>query len=322
MANLPSSLTSSAGARKKAAIKYKNYNTPAKPGTKLCKNFKSGKCNTSQDHPEWQHICSYWLTTINRAFPHMEVSCNRKRLTQEKKSLKGVVSITSSPCSSRDGSVCGMDTVVDEMDLPLALDTIMNTYEMPSPECASLSLSGVLHMIPDYGSILLGLSLDSLDPPQHAAKASLAWPSAEPHLTRHLPRNMEVMSSLLTSQQWYTMCPHYILLQSPALLPQLFFCLVDLGACFTEWTSSVHSHPFRPQLASLSPWPHPQPGQGDLMVTSHHPTQSLGTAWGKPLEKEPSHQCSKGELSGSNFKGQSSSPEQSVVYVAQCVHFK
>ena len=114
-----------------------------------------------------------------------------------------------------------MDTVVDEMDL--SLDTIMDTSEMPPPRGSSLSVSGVLHRIPDDGSVFLGLSLDSLDPLQHVAEASLAWPSAEPHLTWHLPRLMKVMISLLTSQQWHMTCPHYTVHQSPALLPQWFF---------------------------------------------------------------------------------------------------
>ena len=31
-------------------LKLKNYNAPANPGTKSCKNFNSGKCYTSHDH--------------------------------------------------------------------------------------------------------------------------------------------------------------------------------------------------------------------------------------------------------------------------------
>ena len=54
----------------------------------------------------------------------------------------------------------------------------------------------------------------------------------------------------------------------------------------------------------------PHPSQGDLVVTSHHTTQPLGPARGKPSEKH-NHQGSKGELTGSHFKETNSNPKHS-----------
>ena len=73
----PSSL---AGARKKPSFCIKIYNALAAPGTRACDKFNKGKCFSNDDHPYFQHICSYCLKTINRAFPDTDLTCNRRKL--------------------------------------------------------------------------------------------------------------------------------------------------------------------------------------------------------------------------------------------------
>ena len=77
--------SSAPGAKTKPAIPLKIYNAPAAPGTKACDNFNLGiKCFSNEDHPDSHNICSYFLTTINRAFPHTDLTCNIKKLAQGK----------------------------------------------------------------------------------------------------------------------------------------------------------------------------------------------------------------------------------------------
>ena len=78
-----------------------------------------------------------------------------------------------------------MEGTDDVLDLPL--DMITDISSMPPPRGLSLSASGVLHRIPDNGSVSRGLSPDSLDLPQPKADASVAWTSTKLHLTQHLP---------------------------------------------------------------------------------------------------------------------------------------
>ena len=53
------STSSSAGSGKKHASNIKAYNSPAKPATKACEAFNSGKCFKGHKHPERQHICAF-----------------------------------------------------------------------------------------------------------------------------------------------------------------------------------------------------------------------------------------------------------------------
>ena len=71
--------------RKKPSTNPK-VNTLAKPSTNGCKEFNSNKCFKGHDHPEFQHVCSFFLATINRVFPNNENSCKCKKVTKGKNS--------------------------------------------------------------------------------------------------------------------------------------------------------------------------------------------------------------------------------------------
>ena len=74
----------------------------------------------------------------------------------------GVVLISSSPSYSQDGSVCDMDSFIDELDLHL--DIMLVIPVTPPPRDLASSASRALERAPDNGSISLGVSPDGSDP--------------------------------------------------------------------------------------------------------------------------------------------------------------
>ena len=79
-------------------------NALAKPGTKA---FTCNTCFKGHEDPEWQHVYSFCLATINKVFPHSENSCNRRKAQgNANKILMGVMLTTSSPSYIKDLSLC------------------------------------------------------------------------------------------------------------------------------------------------------------------------------------------------------------------------
>ena len=54
------------------------YNTTARPGTKACQAYTIMDATGGGGAPEHEHICSFCLLSINRAFLHSEMDCIRK----------------------------------------------------------------------------------------------------------------------------------------------------------------------------------------------------------------------------------------------------
>ena len=65
-----SSTATSMGTGKKTGSTAMANNAPAKPGIETCKDFNSNRCFKGYRHSEWQHGCSFWLATTNRATHH------------------------------------------------------------------------------------------------------------------------------------------------------------------------------------------------------------------------------------------------------------
>ena len=56
-----------------------SYNCPVKHRTKACRAFNQGKYHNKAAHGNLQHICSYCLEAVKKAFSHSEDECNQKK---------------------------------------------------------------------------------------------------------------------------------------------------------------------------------------------------------------------------------------------------
>ena len=56
---------------------------------KTCRAYNEGMYLKAQDHPQWQHVCSFCLKATNMAPTHSETSCNRNKFQSQPKNAYG-----------------------------------------------------------------------------------------------------------------------------------------------------------------------------------------------------------------------------------------